>query len=217
MFQRDYLMRMIEQMTEAIGQVMQLRKERKQEEALQLLDDLLDRQFGLSARLLRSLSDEDLVKMMTQNGIVQADSLQAIAVMFKQQSEMQEELGRDDESYELGLKALRLFMRLTLLGAPATVADSAGEARQLLAKLNAYELPEDTKLLQAEWHEAEGEYDLAENILYELYEDGYITTEHLEQFYRRLLLYGDDKLEAGGLPREEVETGLADLGSAHKE
>lgn len=216
MFQRDYLMRMIGQMTEVLGQVLQLRKERKQEEAVLLLDELLDRQFGLSSKLLKSLSDEDLLKLMSTNGVVQADNVQAVAIMFKQQALLHEELGNEDESYALGLKSLHLFMRLTLLDAPASVADPSAEAKELLEKLEKYELPVQTKRLQAEWYEAEGQYDLAENGLYELLEDGYADKEELEAFYRRLLLYEDDKLEAGGLPRGEVETGLADL-SAYEE
>ena len=69
MFQRDYFMRMIEQMTEVLGQVLKLRREQKQVDALQLIDELLDQRFRLSSKLIRSLSDEDLMKVMTTNGI----------------------------------------------------------------------------------------------------------------------------------------------------
>lgn len=217
MFQRDYLMRMIEQITEALGEVMQLRKERKQEEGLELLDDMLERQFGLSGKLIRSLSDDDLLKLMSANGVVQVDNLQAIAVTFKEQAELHEELGHEDESYELNVKALQLFMRLTLLGAPASIVNPADEARKLMDKLGEYELPVYMKRLQTEWHESEGEYDQAENLMYELLDDGHIEKEEMASFYRRLLLYEDGRLEEGGLPRNEIQSGLADLGLARKE
>ncbi|QAY66892.1 DUF6483 family protein [Paenibacillus protaetiae] len=211
MFQRDFFMRMIEQMTEAAGQIMQLRKEQKQAEAIQLIDDLLDKDFGLSSKLLRSLSDEDLVAVMTTNGVVQTDQLQAIALLFKQQGELYEDLGQENEAYTRELQALQLFMRLTLLDAPTAIADSAKEAGELLDKLSDYELPIQTRMLEAEWHEATGRYDLAENTLYELLEDEGIDWQVIGSFYSRIRLIDDDTLEEGGLPRDEVDAAYVDL------
>jgi hypothetical protein len=42
MLQRDYMMRLIESMTDTLGQMMGLRRQHKQEEALALSGDLLD-------------------------------------------------------------------------------------------------------------------------------------------------------------------------------
>ena len=52
MFERDYFMRMIGQMAQVMGQMMGLRKERKQEEALLIIDDLFNQQFRLNAKLI---------------------------------------------------------------------------------------------------------------------------------------------------------------------
>ncbi|MFF2483357.1 DUF6483 family protein [Paenibacillus sp. NPDC058071] len=211
MFQRDYFMRLIEQMTEAVGQIMGLKRELKHQEALLVIDELLDKGFGMSGKLIRSLSDKDLIGVMTTNGIVETDNLQAIAVLLKQEADLYVELGKDEASYSGYLKALSLFMRLSLLDAKPTLVKPSEEAEELLLKLDAFELPSETKLLRAEWHEGEGSFDQAENVLHELYEDGVISNEEIADFYRRLLLLDDERLEAGGLPREELEQGLNEI------
>ncbi|UVI31649.1 DUF6483 family protein [Paenibacillus spongiae] len=207
MFQRDYFMRMIEQMSVVVGQVMGLRRERKQEEALLVIDELLDREFRLNAKLIRSLSDRDLIAMMTRSGIVETANVYAIARLLKEEGDLNEELGRPERSFPSRLKALHLFIRLALLDAPAVLKTPTEEADELLARLGEYELPVETKQLILEWHEAERRYDLAENVLYELMEDSVLTKEDADEFYRRLLLLPDEWLEAGGLPRDEIIDG----------
>ncbi|MCM3630944.1 DUF6483 family protein [Paenibacillus glycanilyticus] len=211
MFRRDYLMNMIEQMTEAVGHLLQLKKELKHQEALLVIDELLDKRFGLSGKLIRSLSDKDLMAVLTTNGVIETDKIQAIAVTLKQESEVHAELGNEDASFVSGLKALQLFMRLSLVGAEPTLVNPSKEAEQLLEQLKAYELPDHVKLLQAEWLEGEGHFARAEDVLYELMEDKAVTKEEVEAYYRRLLYCADEKLEAGGLPREEVQHGLDSL------
>ncbi|MGO4372979.1 DUF6483 family protein [Paenibacillus sp. 2TAB19] len=216
MFQRDYFMRMIEQMTEAVGQILQLRRERKQEEALLVLDELLDKRFRLSSKLIRSLSDEDLVRMMTTNGLLEADHLGAIAILVRQEAELHAELGREDESFVLSIKALHLFLRLSLADTETVIVNPNEQIAELLEELLPYELPVHTKKLLSTWHEAEGRYDQVENMMHELLDDRVLSAADATDIYRRLLLQDDERLVAGGLPRAEIEQGLRELNDQYK-
>lgn len=216
MFQRDYFMRMISQMTEALGQVMGLRKQMKQEEALLVLDELLDKHFRLSSKLIRSLSDEDLIKVLTTNGLVDTVHLQAIAILMKQEALLHGELGRETECFRLYVRSLRLFVRLSLMNAEPTIVEPREQIGELLELLSAYELPVKTKRLLMEWHEAEGNFDLTENMMHELLEDGALSAADAAETYGRLLTQSDELLEAGGLPREEVMQGLAQLEEVYR-
>lgn len=207
-FQRDFFMRMIQEMGEAAGAILGLRQQRKQEEALQVIDDLLDKRFRMNGKLIRQLSDADLVRMMTTNGVVETANLSGVALLMKEEAAILNELGRTEQSYPLQLKAFHLFMRLSLLDAPAMLRTPSEEAADLAAQLEGYELPRATKLLMWEWHEGDKRYDEAENVLHELLEDGMVPREEAAEFYRRLLLLPDESLEAGGLPRDEVVDGL---------
>lgn len=215
MFQRDYFMRMIEQMTEAVGQILNLRRERKHEDALLFIDELLDKKFRLSSKLIRSLSDEDLMKMMTTNGILETDHLQAIALLMKQEAEVNAELGREDESFFAYLKSLHLFVRLALAGAEPTFAEPREMIKELQDKLLPYELPMKSKRLLLEWNMEEGRFDFAENLMHELLEDNALGLAEAKDIYRRMLLQTDGALEAGGLPREEIMLGLESLTGHH--
>ena len=217
MFQRDYFMRMIQQMTEAIGQIMQLRKEHKQEEGLLLLDELLEKHFHLSRKLISSLSDEDLVKVVSRNGMIDAEQLQAIALLLKQEALLQNDLGRERESYGSAIRSLRLFLRLSIMKAEPIAGEINGQIEELCSVLKPYELPLSAKRLLLEWHEAEGRYDQVENIMYELIEDSAMPAADAAVIYRRLLELDDMQLEAGGLPREEALQGLKELNVKEEE
>jgi hypothetical protein len=208
---------MIQQMTEAIGQIMQLRKEHKQEEGLLLLDELLEKHFHLSRKLISSLSDEDLVKVVSRNGMIDAEQLQAIALLLKQEALLQNDLGRERESYGSAVRSLRLFLRLSIMKAEPIAGEINGQIEELCSLLKPYELPLSAKRLLLEWHEAEGRYDQVENIMYELIEDSVMPAADAAVIYRRLLELDDMQLEAGGLPREEALQGLKELNVKEEE
>ncbi len=211
LFQRDYLVRMINQMTEAMGQIVGLRRQMKQEEALQIIDDLLDKRFRLSGRLIRSLSEEELIKVMTTNGLVERENVAAIAYLLKQEALLRQDLGKEAESYELHVRALKLFLGLALLKEEPELLSLQEQIEEQLELLSAYELPAPAKRLIMSWHEAEGHYDQMENVLYELYEDRACTKGELAAAYERLLRLDDEALLAGRLSRDEVEASLAAL------
>ncbi|HUC92817.1 MAG TPA: DUF6483 family protein [Paenibacillus sp.] len=211
MFQRDYMMRMIEQVTEAVGRVMGLRQRKEHVEALKAIGDLYDRGLRLQSRLVHTLSDEDLVKLLTTNGVADTVSLQAIALMLREEGGIHEDRGAEAESCACRIKSLALHIRLTALDAEESLSDPEKEAEALLDKLRDYELSPSLKLLIAQWRERQGRYDEAENWLHERLEDGSAAVEEAAAFYERLLQLPDDRLSAGGLPRAEVEQGLAEI------
>ncbi|MBH5320016.1 hypothetical protein I6N90_19630 [Paenibacillus sp. GSMTC-2017] len=217
MFQRDYFMRMIEEMTQVLAQVLGLRQERKIEEALLVIDELLDKHFRLSSNLIRSLSDDDLIKVMSTNGVVETDHLQAIAVLIKQEALLHGDIGREKECYDSYVRSLRLFVRLSLLNAEPTIVEPREQIAELLELLSPFELPIPTKRLLMEWYETEGKYDQTENVMHELLEANVLTAADAIGTYQRLLSQSDELLTAGGLPREEVEQALADIKGAMKE
>lgn len=211
MYQRDYLMRMIEQVTDVLGQVMGLRRRKEHHEAQRVIDDLFDRRFRLNGRLVQSLSAKDLAAMLTVNGTTDTASLEAVARLVKEHGDIEDELGNEGARYARYCKALDLYLHLAVAARETRLGDAREAVRELLALLSPYELPPETKRLLAGWHEHEGRYAEAENWLHEYLEDAEEGRDEAEAFYRRLLLLDDARLEAGGLTREEAETGLAEL------
>lgn len=211
MFHRDYFMRIIGQMTEALAALSGLRQRGKQEEGLKVIGELLKRQFRLTDDLLRTLSPNDIISLMTVSGVRDDAGLQAIAALLKEQGDLHEALNEPGASYSSRLKALHLSLRLALEDADPLVADPRALASGLLDKLGDYELPTEIKRLAAAFYEQEGRYGKAEDAWYELLDDGEASTQDIRALYSRLLRREDAELEAGGLPRAEIEEARAGL------
>ncbi|WP_334078204.1 DUF6483 family protein [Paenibacillus sanfengchensis] len=208
MLRKDYLVRMLEEMTEMIGKVFGLKQQRKWIEALWELDELYKKLFRLNSRLLGSLSAKDIVEMMRTGGTVESDKLQSLARLMKEEADVLTASGQREEGILRARKALHLYLAAYTHGADPGIWKLHGEVSELLERLKGFRLPEDTERLLMSYEESRGNYDLAENALYRLLESGEARREEGIAFYTRLLAQGPDKLEQGGLPEEEVREGL---------
>jgi hypothetical protein len=233
MLQRDYMMRMIESMSETLGQMMGLRKQQKQEEALTLSGDLLEKLLRMKPELARKLSAGDLISMLGQRGTADPEDLRALGTLMSAEADTLAELGRDGEAVSLRAKALHMFLAAEMeeLAHASVLAEELGlsvgavqeqdddraaldkpdEAALLMERLGNAQLPRSTGLLAAAASERRGWYDKAENYLYAMVEDGVGHASDLVAFYTRLMLLSDDQLEAGGLPRDELVLGMAEF------
>ncbi|MEF2969275.1 DUF6483 family protein [Paenibacillus sp. M1] len=208
MLRKDYLVRMIEEMTEILGKVFDLKQRRKWTEALWELDELYKRQFRLNSALLGSLSAKDTVELFRTGGQVEADKLQSLARLLREEGELFTESGERDEGILRQMKALHLFLAAAQYGADRNVWKLDEEIGQLLTRLKGYRLPADTERLLLAYEESEGRYDRAEDALYRLLRLGAADKEEGVNFYRRLLTLTQERLERGGLPEEEVREGM---------
>jgi len=218
MFQRDYLVRLIEEMTSVLGKVMGLRLDNKLIEAESEIDELMQRKFRLRGPLLQSLSAEDLIKMFTFNGVLESDRLQGVALLMKQQAMIEDSNQNHGQAVQLRIKALHLLAYASTQGYPVKWVKTIDEIRGLEAELQDVYLSNALHRLLWEHYAGIRSYAKAEDHLFHLYHrDPEILTEG-RAFYNRLLEQTDEDLEEGGLPREEVLQGLAQLqgGERHK-
>ncbi|WP_145051617.1 DUF6483 family protein [Paenibacillus xylanexedens] len=227
MFRKDYLLRMVEEMTEAIGKVFTLKQQRKHAEALSELDELLRRNFGLNSSLLNSLPAEDVIELFRFRGMIEVDNLQQAARLLEEEAYIYGEKakveGIDDEERQHSLdeelirlmKSLHFYLYALNHGANPKLLDAPDRVESILELTKEYERPARTEKQLAMYREQQGKYDQAENSWYRLLHVGGehpVNYRHdVQAFYERLSELEDAKLEVGGLPREEVEEGLAQL------
>ncbi|RRJ62008.1 hypothetical protein EHV15_02775 [Paenibacillus oralis] len=213
MLRRDYLVRMIEDMTEILGKVFALKQEKKSVEARTELDELYKRHFRLNAQLLGTLSAKDIVQMFRTGGEIEADKLQSLARLLKEEGDLLASSGEPDEGISRWLKSLHLYLTSALSGADRSLWDWEDKIAELRSLLQDYRLPAETGRLVFRYEEQEGRFDQAENVLFRLLEEEEISKDEGLAFYQRLLRLPPERLEAGGLPEEEVREGLAELES----
>ncbi|MEK3733469.1 MULTISPECIES: DUF6483 family protein [unclassified Paenibacillus] len=211
MYRRDYLVRLVEDMTKLIAHVFRLKQERKHTEALQKVEDLLRRQFRLNSKLLGSLSASDIEKLFHNQGFLDADSLQSAARMLEEEADILMDMGREEEAVLHLTKVLELYLTAILHGADRKLLGLPQRIADVRDKLRAYAMPVSVERLYFTYTEQEGDFAEAENTLYRLLDQNGMAPDEARQFYQRLLQLEPEELERGGLPLDEVYEGMAEL------
>ncbi len=204
----DFLTRLQEQVNLTLTRVRELERLEQPGEALGLLYDTLQRVTGLDSALLHRLPSADLLLLLGPTGARSVEKCLQCAELFSAEDALLRAQGTPDP--EVAYKALTLY--LNALGTePGLVAHYGASIDDLAARLD-YALPSETLSGFVEVYAGAGRYAEAENWLYRwgALEPGAARTR-TEAFYRDLLALSDEQLEAGGLPRDEVEEGLAAL------
>lgn len=212
MFQRDYILRLVEEMTRVIAKIYGLKnQERKTAEALWEIDDLLTRRFRLNARLLRSLSSEDVVRLFQNGDRTDADMLQNTARLLEEEGRLHIGSNNGGEGQAALAKALHLYLAASLNGADPGLWGLSRRLDELQEELRAVPLPVETERLLMSYSERAGRYAEAENRLYRLLERGGLEPRDGLLFYHRLLQVPREELADGGLPLEEIYEGIGEL------
>ncbi len=218
MMQRDYILRMIEQLSRVLIRILNLREAEDYEGALSLINDVFKQTLGLSSDFINSLSDETLLAMLTSVGTLNVEKCFLAATLLKAEGEIKDDQDNPDKSYYCYLKALHLFLAILLSDEKINDQDLFLEIEKVLSKLEPYELPFSTKPQLFQYFERTGRYAKAEDMLFEVIEaspdEAELDVDIFQQgseFYERLRKKNDLELAAGDFSREEIEEGLAHL------
>lgn len=214
MIRNDYLMRLIEQFTQALAIALGFKRAKEYPKALSVIRNTLQQVFGVDAGFIDAIHEEDLLILLKSTGAIDPDRAVMIAALEKLAGEIYEAQGLEEEAYYAYLKSLTLYLEVLLSDGDALLKDYIPEIDSLLAKFTDYDVSCETKFRLMLYYEKTGKYARAEDILYELLDDEETGPEIIREgigFYRRLLDKSDPELIAGQLPRDEVEEGLAGL------
>jgi tetratricopeptide (TPR) repeat protein len=213
MIRQDYIMRLIEQLGSVLVKLLRLKESGEYQEALQTINRTYQQFFGLSADLIGSVPDDYLLDTLKTGEVLDGDKCIIIALLLKEEGDVYEALKNHDESYHRYLKSLRLFLEVVISNAPMSLPEHLAQVETVIHNLEPYDLPPAVKTRLWQYYEKTGNYAKAEDVLFRLLDAqprGKISQEGIA-FYKRLLAKSDAELQAGGLPRDEVEEGLQEL------
>lgn len=216
MMNRDYILRMAEQLGRQLAIILRLRKFDRNEEALIYIDELMLKMTGMTSRFADSLPEDTLLQALSPMGKLNVESCLWMAVLLKTEAEIYEQMGKTKESYYRYVKALHLLITALLNEPLPEETEFQEDATTLLQRLEEYDIPDSTKTLLFTYYERMGHYAKAEDTLFELLESADTARrsqliEQGEAFYARLLVKSRTDLQAGNLSHEEVKEGLAQL------
>lgn len=215
MFQRDYILRMIEQLSQVMARFLMLKSLEERQEVLIQLEEFYGKLMLPPVKLLLRMPDNELLALVSVNGEPDLDKAAALGYLLKEEGRVHEALEQYESSSERFNKALFLFIWADRLGADVSGMDCGKQIEDLRELLRTYVIPGPTLQLLVDHYESRGLYAQAEDVLFELLEsdssrvEGNLTAG--EQFFDRIMLVPDESLELGGLPRHEVVQGVEDL------
>ena len=213
MFERDYLMRMIEQAAQALARILTRKKSGTAEEVLEEISVSGRSLVGFEPDVALMLPDEELQRLATVSGTVDWPRLAFLARLLCEQAEIHAAAAKPELALPRWRKGLAIFAGVLAHNSGPDLLRAHGEALARAAASLVHEAlgPRDALLL-ARYFEATGELGRAEDQLYPWIEaDEADARAHARGFYERLLAKSDAELERGNLPRDEVEEGLARL------
>jgi tetratricopeptide (TPR) repeat protein len=211
LYQRDYLMRQIEIAGQMLARILGLAKGGRREEALGLFDQAYQPLLGVSARVVSTLSEEQLLSLLTSGSMPDLRRVATVLELLKVEADLHAEAGNRAAAVPRYRRALALAGFLA--GRSAALPDAV-LAADLVDRVADLELSAVQRTQLARVLEALGRYADAEDALFEAIDadpDDPGPVDAAIAFCQRLLALDPEALAAGGLPRDEVQASLAEL------
>jgi Family of unknown function (DUF6483) len=145
--QKDYILRIAEDVGRALAQIIYHQNMRDYQGALSLIDEVCKQSVGMGAVFIHAISEETLLAMLTVLGVLDVEKALLIAKLLKAEGDIYEEQGNPDVAYGSYLKSLNLFLEIVLRDDHLHDLRVSPEIEDLLGKLDAYELPPNTRHL----------------------------------------------------------------------
>src|SRR5436190_6117955 len=144
MFREDYLLRSIQQVTAAIGEILGLARLQKFPQSLVEVDRALQSFAGLNLSLVTALSAQELVDLTRFGERLDLGKLIALADLLQSEGDIYAAQAQPAEAAVRHLKALELTLEVAF-ASDSNLLPSASRVSGLTERLAAVELPEDLR------------------------------------------------------------------------
>lgn len=212
MIRKDQTSALVQQMAGLLPRLVELKQQQRYQEAIDEINETVRTNLGLAPRFVKGVTGQDLLGMV-HSGLISAERTVALAKLLKERADVNWAQGQPNNGLIRTVKALSLYLEVFDQQRDGVFADYFSDVELLAANAADHPLPGETRKKLFRFYEASGKYSKAEDMLFEALEvsgEG----EWLEmgrQFYDRLAQKSDEDLEAGNLPREELEESRTDL------
>jgi len=216
MIRRDYVLRMIEEFMQALARLRSLKQGQRWAEADEELDEEFKKLVGDGAQAVARLSETELLMRLMQEGpthLLREKTLM-LTRLLTEAGDVAAAKELTEESSECYLKALHLLLEVLARDEIVECPEFVPKVEMLVAALQSAPLPVRSAAMLMQHYERTGEFAKAEDALFAMLDaepDNPAIVEFGLTFYERLRSQSDAALDAGNLPRAEVEAGLSQL------
>src|SRR5262245_54870455 len=110
MAQRDYILRMFEEMSRAIAQIVYQREIKDYQASHELIEEQIKQTLGMGSVFILSLPDETLLSMLTSLGVLNIEKCWLVALLLKAEGDLYAAEQDESKSYYSYLKSCNLFL-----------------------------------------------------------------------------------------------------------
>ena len=202
---------MIDTLVRVIERLLEFKRGSNTEEGFLEIDRVTKEFFGFNRKFIDSMSDSQLIKMISNSEALLAPNCYMLGVLLKEESDLYEMQNDKEKSMEMNERSLYFFVE-GLKNNPVLIEPTHLEnVDSLVERLDGKEINIDTEESLFFYYEFRGKFDEAENLIFDLidYDSKYLSDGI--KFYERLLQKPDEILEKGNLPRGEVQESLTQL------
>lgn len=129
---------MIEQLNKVLAKIL-LNKDFKQyDDAILEIQKSGEKFLGFKWKMIEQLSDQDIIAMLKIGGELNVGKTIVTASLLKEEADVLELLGKEDESWIAYLKAFSLFVEILMV---EKTDDIKVKAEEVLNKIEGYDLP----------------------------------------------------------------------------
>jgi len=158
MTQQDYILRVAEDVGRALAQIIYHEEIHDYQGALSLIDELFKQTVGMGSGFIHAISEETVLTMLTLLGILDLEKALMIATLLKAEGDIYEDQGNPDKAYYSYLKSVNLFLEILLRDDNLHDLRCSSEVEVILGKLEAYELPLNTRYLLFRYYDQRKEF-----------------------------------------------------------
>ncbi len=216
MIQRDYILRMIEELRRMLVGIGALKEERRWREVEGTLEEQFHRLLGISAAESARLSETELSARLIQGEATQIVREKALLLirLFKESGDAATAQDQPDQAQAYYLKGLHLLLAILGEHEPFERPDYVPPVEKFTTALANAQLPARTHAMLMHHYERAGAFGKAEDELHALFQAAPNIPEVYDlgiSFYERLLGRSDEQLAAGNLPRDEIKAARDEL------
>src|SRR3954464_1095713 len=216
MIRRDYILKMIEECIQALRRIQALKRGQRWKEAEELVDDEFQKFLGTGAEGLARLTDTELLAKLLEGEPTQAvrDKTLLLVTVLQEAGDLDFIQDRPERGRAYYLKGLHLLLEILAREDVFEWPEFVPKVEAFMAGLQDSMLPRRTQAMLMRHYERTGQFAKAEDALFAMVDEDPGNAKLLEfgiSFYERLKGQSHAALNAGNLPRAEVEAGLADL------
>ncbi|SFM07123.1 hypothetical protein SAMN03159341_115103 [Paenibacillus sp. 1_12] len=208
MYQRDYMMRMIEQFTVTLGQVLFQRRNQRFAEAMELLTQAMKQLLGLNSKMVLALSVKDLLALLSTQGEFDAGKGLLLSDMLKAEGDLLVDAAEEPEGVACYLKSLELLLEMRWMHETVEIEQEMEERiDSLLAVVKPGLMPLRVLKPLVNYYDSAGRLDKAEDTLFFILDADVNNMEWMDTGLRMLerwQMMSKDELAQGGLNTEEV-------------